>query len=179
MRRTWLVVAALVVGAANLGCGSPPVDQQPVVLWETGVVVPRFPVVPEAAWEPVHQRLRRQLEPSVGDEDLLACYGAADAAVAVAFYADAYGVEPGTVDWRPIVPAAWSAQERALAAELRLAHRGSGTPPPTARRAELPQRGDLPALILEVPRLDAGTGEVVAGVLVCMHWAERSGTEAQ
>lgn len=172
------MVAALLVGAAGLACGSPPPDQQPVVLWETGVLVPRFPVVPEAAWEPVHQRLRRQLEPGVVDEDLLACYGAADVAVAVAFYADAYGVEPGAIEWRPIAPALWSAQERALAAELGLGHRGS-VPPPAARRAELPQRGDLPALILEVPRLDAGTGEAAGGALACLHWSPRQAAESR
>lgn len=170
MRRRGPVVAALVVGAAGFACGSPPAERQPVVLWETGVVVPRFPVVPEAAWEPVHQRLRRQLEPGVGDRDLLVCYGVADVAAAVGFYAEVYGVEPGEIPWRPIPAAVWSAQQAALAAELGVVYR-EAVPPTSARRAELPQRGDLPALVLENPRRDAATGELVEGALACLRWS--------
>lgn len=166
--------AALLVGAAGLACGGPPPDQRPVILWETGVVTPRFPVVPEAAWEPVHQRVRRQLEPGVSEEDLLPCWSLADEAAAVAFYAGVYGLEPEAMPWRPIPAEAWAAQERALALEVSLPL-GDHAPAPAARRAELPQRGDLPALVLETPRLDAGTGEAVGGVLACLHWSQPAG----
>jgi len=162
-------VAALVVSVAGLACDDPPSDQQSVVLWETGVVSPRFPVAPEASWEPVHQRLRRDFEPGVGDGDLLACYGVADLASAVAFYAEAYGIEPEALPWRPIPETDWSAQRAALAGKLGLPIPGGA--PPIARRAELPQRDDLPTLVLETPWLDASTGEVLPGGLVCLHWS--------
>jgi hypothetical protein len=143
-----------------------------VVLWESGVVVPRFPVVPEAAWEPVHQRLRRQLEVGVGEEDLLACYGVEDPAAAVSFYAEVYGVEPEAFDWRSLSTEAWSDRRRALATELGRDLPGLSAPE-SARRAVIPERGDLPTLVLESPRLDAVTGEVVEGALVCLHWSQR------
>ncbi len=167
---------ACVAGATGCGRGRQ-VPEEAVVLWSPERLEPRFPAPPEAAWEPVYQRLRMAFEAERGGEARWVCYSSDALSDVMAYYAPLYGVavRKVRVDREP----AAGRFETVRLAAADLGHRIPPGPTPSGavRSVRFGQKGDLPELVLQSPYLDLDSGRVRRGTLISMRWLPPGGDE--
>lgn len=164
------VLAMLLLAAAGCGRRSVHVPAKPIVLWSAGAPEPEFSLPPEARWQPVYQKLRRELAHRSGKDAQWVCFSSGKLPAVLAFYARKYG--PGEAKKRvtSAPAAAMFATVRKVAADLGHPVPPSPVPPGRVRIIILPQRGNLPRVRLESPFLDLETGRVERGTLISMRW---------
>ena len=174
MRRP-VVMAALLLTA--FGCGQRPTHTpvKPVVLWSAGAPAPEFPVPREARWQPVYQKLRRELAHRSGRDAQWVCFSSGRLHGVLAFYARRYGADPAKVRVTSTPAGAMFATVRKVAASL-----GHPVPPSPlsaghVRIVILPQQGNLPHVRLESPFLNLENGQAEKGTLISMRWRKPGG----
>ncbi len=173
MRGGGLILGVLLLLPA--GCGGHPSEpaQKPVVLWQSGLREPEFPLPPEARWAPIYQKLRCKLEGQTGTPYRWTCFAGGDFGTVLHFYAERFGVQPGSVpvERRPVAEVLGIV--RGMAARLGHPVPGGREHGGMVRIARLGPSGRLPVVRLESPYLDLDTGALRKGTLISMRWRPR------